>query len=450
MARLVIIGGSDAGISAAIRARDLAPQEDVTVLVADRFPNYSICGLPFYLSGEVHDWRTLAHRTTSQLESRGISLRIAHKATQIDQATKSVTAIIVGGRTRTFTYDRLIVATGAVPARPSVEGLELPGVFFLRSMADGFALHDYVTTREPQSAVIVGSGYIGMEMADALTRRGLSVTVLARSAVLKTVDASLGQLVRDELARNKVKVVQAAPVIAIEKGRRGRLAVRSLERCPIQAELVLVATGSNPESTLAARAGASIGIQGAIRVSPGMETNLPDVWAAGDCVETWHRLLLKNVYLPLGTTAHKQGRVAGENAIGGHSDFPGSLGTQVVKIFDLAAARTGLLDWEALEAGLSPRTAELESLDHKAYYPGATLLWVRLAADRTTRALLGGQIVGHYSAEVSKRIDVIASAISNQMTVDDLLKLDLSYTPPTGSPLDPIQMCAQEWLGSVA
>ena len=373
MTRLVIIGGSDAGISAAIRARELAPEEDVTVLVADRFPNYSICGLPFYLSGEVPDWKALAHRKTRELESLGITLRLAHKATEIDPVAKSVRAMTAGGRVRTFGYDRLIVATGAIPARPPIEGLDLPGVFFLRSMADGFALQHYLTTRAPQSAAIVGSGYIGMEMADALTRRGLSVTVLARSAVLKTVDPSMGQLVRDELARNKVKVMETAPVTAIEKGRRGRLTVRTLAGNPIHADLVLIATGSHPESALAAGAGASTGAHGAIRVSRAMETNLPDVYAAGDCVETWHRLLRKNVYLPLGTTAHKQGRVAGENAVGGHADFSGSLGTQVVKVFDLVAARTGLLDWEASEAGFSPRTAEVESSDHKAYYPGASL-----------------------------------------------------------------------------
>jgi NADPH-dependent 2,4-dienoyl-CoA reductase/sulfur reductase-like enzyme len=448
MTRLVIIGGSDAGISAAIRARELAPEKDVVVLAADRFPNYSICGLPFYLSGEVSDWKTLAHRKTRELERLGIGLRLDHKATRIDPATKSVTATTAGGRLRTFRYDRLIVATGAVPARPSIQGLSLPGVFFLRSMVDGFVLHHDLTTREPQSAVIMGSGYIGMEMADALTRRGLSVTVVARSSVLKTLDSSLGRLVRDELTRNKVKVVEGSPVTAIEKGRRGRLSVRMFAGDPIRADLILVATGSQPESALAARAGVTTGIQGAIRVSRTMGTNLPDAYAAGDCVETWHRLLGKNVYLPLGTTAHKQGRVAGENAAGGEAKFSGSLGTQVVKVFDLVAARTGLLDWEASEAGFSPRTAELESWDHKVYYPGATPLRVRLTADRTTRVLLGAQILGHYSAEVSKRADVIATAISSQMTVDDLVKLDLSYTPPTGAPWDPIQTCAQEWLDS--
>lgn len=449
MTHLVIIGGSDAGISAALRAREVAPDTDVTVLVADRFPNYSICGLPFYLSGEVPDWKSLAHRQMKELESRGITLRLAHQATEVDPIARSVMVATPGGRRRRFEYDRLIIATGAVPARPSIEGLDLPGVFFLRSMADAFALQQYLADREPQSATIVGSGYIGMEMADALTRRGLSVTVLARSAVLKTVDPGLGRLVRDELTRNGVKVVATAPVTAIVNGARGRLAVGNSAGRPIHADLVLVATGSDPASALATSAGVSAGVRGAIRVGRAMETNLPDVWAAGDCVETWHRLLRKNVYLPLGTTAHKQGRIAGENAVGGRAEFSGSLGTQVVKIFDLVAARTGLLEWEASEAGFAPFTAELDSWDHKPYYPGSTTLRIRLTADRTSRTLLGGQILGHYSAEVSKRVDVIASAISNEMTVDDLVQLDLSYTPPTGSPWDPIQMCAQEWLGSV-
>jgi NADPH-dependent 2,4-dienoyl-CoA reductase/sulfur reductase-like enzyme len=447
MAHLVIVGGSDAGISAGVRARELAPHEDVTVLVADRFPNYSICGLPFYLSGEVPDWKTLAHRKIKELEDQGITLRLAHQATRIDPIAKCVTATTAGGRARRFVYDRLIVATGAIPARPPVRGLDLPGVFFLRSMADGFALQDYLTAHEPQSAAIVGGGYIGMEMTDALSRRGLSVTVLVRSEVLKTLDPGMGQVIRDELAKNKVKVVNAPPVGPIEKGRRGRLAVKTHGARPIHVDLVLIATGSRPESTLAARAGASVGIQGAIRVSRAMETSLPGIWAAGDCTETWHRLLRWYVYLPLGTTAHKQGRVAGENAVGGHAGFSGSLGTQVVKIFDLVAARTGLLEREAIAAGFSPRTVELESWDHKIYYPGATRLRVRLTADRLTRRLLGGQVLGHYSAEVSKRLDVIATAVWNQMTVDDLVKLDLTYTPPTGSPWDPIQLCAQEWLG---
>jgi NADPH-dependent 2,4-dienoyl-CoA reductase/sulfur reductase-like enzyme len=188
------------------------------------------------------------------------------------------------------------------------------------------------------------------------------------------------------------------------------------------------------------------GIRDAICVNRAMETNVPDIYAAGDCVETWHRLLRKYTYLPLGTTAHKQGRVAGENSVGGHAAFVGSLGTQVVKIFDVVAACTGLRDLEASGAGFDPLTIESECYDHKIYYPGATKLRIRITAGQITHRLLGAQILGRYGAEVSKRIDVFATAIFNHMTVEDLNHLDLSYTPPLGSPWDPIQIAAQAWL----
>ena len=447
MIRLLVLGGSDAGTSAALRARELAPSTDVKVLVADRFPNYSVCGLPFYLSGEVSDWKTLAHRTTEQIEKEGVTLLLDHRAERIDPVAKEVTAVTSPGHTRTFKYDRLVIATGAVSRTPPIDGPSLPGVFSLRSMADGLALNEYLSRFEPASAVIVGGGYIAMEMADALTRRGLAVTLLVRSAVLRTVDPDFRQIVRDELASNKVNILDASSLKAIERNGRGGLLVHAEAVAPIQADLVLLATGVRPNAELAERAGLVVGSQGAIRVNRAMETNTPAVYAAGDCTETWHRLLGRQTYLPLGTTAHKQGRVAGENAVGGHTEFAGSLGSQVVKIFDLIVARVGLLDEEASEAGFDPLTVELESPDHKAYYPGATALRVRLTADRDTRTLLGVQMLGHYGAEVAKRVDVLATAISAQMTVDDLVALDLTYTPPLGSPWDPVQMCAQNWEG---
>jgi NADPH-dependent 2,4-dienoyl-CoA reductase/sulfur reductase-like enzyme len=315
-------------------------------------------------------------------------------------------------------------------------------------MEDGFSFMDYLMKRQPASAVIVGAGYVGMEMANALARRGLSVTVLARSSVLKTVDSSLGQIIRTELSRNGVEVFDRITPTAIEQDGSG-LRLRTREGVPIQADVVLVATGGHPESNLARGADVFTGIRDAIRINRAMDTNVPDIYAAGDCVETWYRLLRKYTYLPLGTTAHKQGRVAGENNAGGHAAFAGSLGTQVVKIFDLVAARTGLRGLEASEAGFEPLTIESECHDHKVYYPGATKLRIRITADRETHRLLGAQILGRYGAEISKRIDVFATAIFNDMTVDDLNHLDLSYTPPLGSPWDPIQMAAQAWIHGI-
>jgi NADPH-dependent 2,4-dienoyl-CoA reductase/sulfur reductase-like enzyme len=207
--------------------------------------------------------------------------------------------------------------------------------------------------------------------------------------------------------------------------------------------MVLVVVGVRPETTLAAEAGAELGVRGAIAVDPWMRTNLPDVYAAGDCVVTHHRLL-GVTYLPLGTTAHKQGRIAGENALGGHRAFAGSLGTQVVKIFDQAAARTGLRDHEAA-AGFDPVTVETQADDHKAYYPGSHRITMRVTGDRATGRLLGMQLFGHKNAEIAKRVDIAAAAIFNQMTVDAVSDLDLSYTPPLGSPWDAVQAGAQAW-----
>ncbi|MBI4765789.1 MAG: FAD-dependent oxidoreductase [Deltaproteobacteria bacterium] len=445
MSHLLIIGGSDAGINAALRAREMDSSMDISVLVADRFPNYSICGLPFYLSGEVPDWQTLAHRTIEEIERQAIRLWLGHRAVNIDPPNKTVTAVNQESQPRRLNYDRLIIATGAVSARPTLAGLDLPGVFHLRRMGDGFSIERYMSARHPESAIILGSGYIGLEMADALTRKGLTVTLLNRSGrILTELDPELGDMIRGELSKHGVGVVDRIDITSIEK-KDQKLTVRNSQSVPLESDLVLVATGVAPETTLAGKAGVVTGIRQAIQVNRAMETNIKDIYAAGDCVETWHRLLNKYAYLPLGTTAHKQGRVAGENAAGGSQEFSGTLGTQVVKIFDLVVARTGLLDKEALEAGFDPLTVKMETWDHKVYYPGASSLHIRLTGDRKTKRLLGAQMIGSYGAEVSKRLDILATALFNGMTVESLNHLDLSYTPPLSSPWDPVQLTAQAW-----
>ena len=308
---LVTIGGSDAGISAALRARELDPGADVSVVVADAYPNFSICGIPYYVSGEVTHWRNLAHRTTADLEATGMRLRLD------------------------------------------------------------------------------------------TTTRGLHVIQMEQlPEVLPTVNPPLGALVHGQLAGRGVEVLTGTTVrqITPTSGEAGRLQVEATAAdgtaVTRQAGMVLVVVGVRPDTSLAASAGATLGTRGAIAVDRGMRTNLPDVFAAGDCVVTHHRLL-GETYLPLGTTAHKQGRVAGENALGGIREFAGSLGTQVVKIFDQAAARTGLRDHEAAAAGYDPVTVQSEADDHKAYYPGSHRITMRFTGDRTTGRLLGVQLFGH-------------------------------------------------------
>jgi NADPH-dependent 2,4-dienoyl-CoA reductase/sulfur reductase-like enzyme len=454
---LVMIGGSDAGISAALRARELDPGSEVTVVVADAYPNFSICGIPYYLSGEVARWQNLAHRTIGDLEAAGMGLRLDTTAHRIDVAGRKLLITTPGETSELLSYDKLIVGTGAVPVRPPIGGLDAlgaaDGVHLLHSMGDTFAVMRTLETAAPASAVIVGAGYIGLEMADALTVRGLAVTQMEQlGEVLPTVDPQLGALVHAELAAHGVEVLTGTTVRQISRaapGQAGRLQVQATAAdgtaVTRTADMILVVVGVRPDATLAAEAGAALGIKGAIAVDTHMRTGLPDVFAAGDCVITHHRLL-GVTYLPLGTTAHKQGRVAGENALGGDRQFAGSLGTQVVKIFDQAAARTGLRDHEAAPAGFDPVTIESAADDHKAYYPGSHKITMRVTGDRVTGQLLGLQLFGHKNAEIAKRIDIAATAIFHGMTLDGLSDLDLSYTPPLGSPWDAVQMGAQGWV----
>jgi NADPH-dependent 2,4-dienoyl-CoA reductase/sulfur reductase-like enzyme len=308
---LVVIGGSDAGISAGLRARELSPATEVTVVVADDYPNFSICGLPFYVSGETPDWRQLAHLTLAELEETGMRLFLNHTATAFDPSRHEVCVENRDGHASTLRYDQLVIATGAGPIRPAISGLELPNVHVLHTMDHSFVVHDLVASGHVQEATIVGSGHIGLEMADALTHRGVRVTLFGRAAtVLPTVDRSLGQSIADELKRHAVTVHAGVAVEGIQREAGGRLSVHGAGGIHSAADLVLVAAGVAPNTRLAVDAGLELGEKRAIRVDRGMRTNLTDVYAAGDCVETWHRVLQSPTYLPLGTTAHKQGRVA--------------------------------------------------------------------------------------------------------------------------------------------
>ncbi|GAS97251.1 putative pyridine nucleotide-disulphide oxidoreductase [Mycolicibacterium canariasense] len=446
------------GISAALRIRELDPATEVTVVVADAYPNFSICGIPYYVSGEVTHWTGLAHRTAADLAATGMRVLTDTTATKINVVEHTLDVLDSSGAPAQLSYDALVVGTGAVSARPPITGLTGPdplgpgdGVHLLHSMGDTFAVMESLTRRNPRTAVIIGAGYIGLEMAEALTTRGIAVTQIeALPEVLPTVDPELGAVVHAELTRNGVEVLTSTTVNAIGRSESGALTVtathdgHSLSRT---ADFVLVVVGVKPDVELAADAGAELGAKGAIAVDEQMRTNLPDVFAAGDCVHTHHRLL-GLTWLPLGTTAHKQGRVAGENALGGTARYAGSLGTQAVKVFDLVAARTGLREHEARSAdrGWTPVSTTATPDDHKAYYPGATPINIRITGDVSTGRLLGAQLVGHRSAEVSKRVDTYAAAIFHAMTVEAISELDLSYTPPLGSPWDATQMAAQAWV----
>ena len=445
MGRLFIIGGSDAGISAALRARELAPEWQVKVAVADRYPNFSICGIPYFLSGEVPKAESLAHRKAVDIQSTGVELLLDHRIDRIDPSGHRVVARSPGGQMSEFGYDKLVVATGASSMRPPVAGLDLPGVFMLRWISDTLAFNDFLVARSPKNVVIVGGGYIGLEMSEALTHRGIRVTIIEMAhSVMMTIDADLGQNVGRELERNGVRVVTGQAISSIAADGQ-KLCINGDNDFSSAADMILVATGARPETEIALAAGVVPGVRGALKVNRRMETNVPDIFAAGDCVETWHRITQRNAYLPLGTTSHKQGRIAGENAVGGDQVFEGSLGTQSVRLFDYVVARTGFHDRDAASAGFDPLSIDSVVWDHKAYYPGAKEITIRVTGDRASGRLLGAQMIGHYGTEISKRIDIFATAIHHGMTVAQLNDLDLSYAPPLSSPWDPVQMAAQAW-----
>ncbi|MDC4186934.1 FAD-dependent oxidoreductase [Loigolactobacillus coryniformis] len=452
---LVIIGGSDAGISAALKAKELKPELRVQILLADKFPNLSICGLPYAVSGEVADWHSLAHRSLKELTATGIEFEMDIVVEKIQPQQHKVIAKTIDGIAKYYRYDKLVVATGAKPKLSGITGFDLKRtqqndsrIRVLHTMADYFALEQSLAINGIKNVAIVGSGYIGIEMAEALQKRQLNVSIFQRgSEILSTVDSDFGQVVHQKLTDNGIKILTNLTVSKIKETKTNARVIGFNTTQKISSynfDLVLVVVGVQPNTDLLVAAGAETGIAGAIKVDDYMQTSLPSIWAAGDLVETKH-ILLGTTYLPLGTTAHKQGQTAGFNIAGVRHAFKGSVGTQVLKAYDLIVARTGLLEREAITAGLNPLTVTTDIDDHKAYFPGSHKIKIKIIGDKDTGKLLGAQLIGYYGSEVAKRNDIFATAIFNALTVAEIDDLDLSYSPPVGSPWDAVQIAAQNW-----
>ncbi|MDZ7778178.1 MAG: FAD-dependent oxidoreductase [Bacteroidales bacterium] len=366
--KYVLIGGSDAAISAALRIKELDAQTKVQLFLADEYPNFSICGIPFYFSREVTDWTTLAHRTRQDILDLGIEVFSSHWVSVIDPDNKTIRA-----NDKTFEYDKLLIGTGAQSIKPPIQGLENKGVFTLRWIGEMLEIDGFIQREKVNKVTIVGGGYIGVEMADGLRLRGLEVDLVEfLPSVLQTLDEPLGEKVGQELNKHGVRVHTNTRIESIEQTKNG-LIVHGSNHYKNDCQLVLVVVGASPNTSLATSAGIELTPKGAIKTNLKMETNVQDIYAAGDCIETYHALLKQYVYIPLGTTAHKQGRIAGENMTGGNVTFRGSLGSQVVKIFDLVAGRTGLHDRDCERFNIPHKTVESQHWDHKVYYPGAEL-----------------------------------------------------------------------------
>ncbi|MFT9278564.1 MAG: FAD-dependent oxidoreductase [Bifidobacterium sp.] len=447
--RLLIIGGSDAGISCGLRVKELDASTQVTILLQDQFPNLSICGIPYVIGGEVTPWQNLAHRSLATLQSTGINFVMNTTVSEIHATDHQVVATHTDThQTEVYEYDQLLVGTGARPLVPAIDGLEAAHerIRVLHTMADFFAIEALLSQPTMKRVAILGSGYIGLEMAEALWHRNLAVTIFQRGIeVLSTLDDDLGKIVHQELLAHDIEVITDANVSKISPSATG-ISVQFGKEASQTADfdLLLVVTGVTPNSELLEQAGALLDQHHAVQVDDQMHTSLQDIWAAGDLVATKHRLL-KSAYLPLGTTSHKQGRVAGSNIAGHPVAFQGIVGTQVLKIFDLVAARTGLTTQEARHAGFDSIDQVSVLDDHKAYIPGSKPITIKIIGDRNTGRLLGAQLIGAYGSEVAKRNDIYAVAIYNGMSVAEVSDLDLSYSPPLGSPWDAVQAATQAW-----
>lgn len=438
--RLVVIGGVAGGMSAAARAKRVNPDLEVIVLERDPHVSYGACGIPYFLAGLVPDAERLIVYTPEYFRrERGIDVRTNTEAVEIRPTERTVLARDrMSGATEKIAYDRLILATGATPIRPALPGIQLENIFVLRSLNDGLRIHRALVEERPQHALILGAGYIGLEMAEALRMRGLQVTVVeALDHVLGQTELEISRIVEEELSAHDVRLLLTTRAVGFEGDARGRVReviTDSGER--LAADLVLIGIGIRPNVRLAEEAGIALGPTGAIAVDERQETNITGIFAAGDCCETKHLVTGRPTWIPLGPAANKQGRVAGDNAAGRRATFAGVVGTAVVKVFDLEVARTGLSLQEALAAGFKAKKVSITASSRAGYYPGAQPITLALIFDEATHRLLGAQMVGREG--VAKRIDVFATALHARMTLEEMSQLDLSYAPPFAPVWDPI------------
>jgi NADPH-dependent 2,4-dienoyl-CoA reductase/sulfur reductase-like enzyme len=440
--RLAIIGGDAAGMSAASQARRRQPDLEIVAFERGPYTSYSACGIPYYIGRDFTDSERLIVRGPDEHRARGIDVRTGHEVVAIDLDARRLTVRDHAARSESEEpFDQLVLATGAVAVGPQVPGVE--AVEPARTVDAAERFHAQLVDGG-EHAVVVGAGYIGLEMSEALVKRGLRVTMIdiADQVMPIALDADMAVHVQDGAESEGIDVRLSCPLEEIELDGDGKpRAVRAGGEV-LPAEHVVMATGVKPETALAAAAGLKVGEWGGLRVDDHQRCSGADgVFAAGDCVETWHRLLERHLNVQLGTHANKQGRVAGVNVTGGDAAFPGVLGTAVSRICSREVARTGLTEDEVARfTDLDAVAATIRSSTRAGYFPGAGPIWVKLVCERATGRLLGGQIVGVEGA--AKRVDVLATTIWTGMTVEELEHLDLGYAPPVSPVYDPLLTAA--------
>ena len=439
--RFLVIGGVAAGPKAAAKARRCDPEMEIVVYQEEEEISYAGCGLPYYISGVVKERNNLITRTAGQFAQDGIRIQKHRRIEDIDIENHTVSGRnLDSDETFTDRFDRLALATGAQPIRPKIKGLELENVFYLRSIFDADAIVERIQTEDIRNVVIAGGGYIGLEMAESLVELGKGVTIVELAPQILTLfDEDFAGILRQHLEKKGVQIYTSEGIKAL-KGREGKVThVQTVAR-EIEANAVLMSLGIRPQVELAKKAGLRIGETGAIWVNEKMETSDEGIYAAGDCAETTHLVTGKRVWIPLGSTANKQGRVVGVNVCGRNATFPGVMGTAIFKTFDFNMAKTGLNMREAEKEGFHPIQAIVRGYDRAHYYPGGKESILKVIADRETGRILGGQAIGEGPSD--KFIDILAMGLHGKIRCQDLASVDLAYAPPFSPALSPIIVAA--------
>ncbi|MGI5348229.1 FAD-dependent oxidoreductase [Streptomyces sp. CA-250714] len=459
--RMVVIGGDATGMSAAAQARRLKSPDELEIVAFERggFSSYSACGIPYWVAGDVAERDKLIARSPEEHRSRGIDLRMRTEAVELDVDGQRV-RVREEGTERWVGYDQLVLATGAVPVRPPLPGIDAEGVYGVQTLDDGQQLLDALEQRvEPGSttgdgaarrrAVVVGAGYIGVEMAEAFVRRGYAVTVLEKAEQpMSTLDPDMGKLVHEAMCSMGIETVLGAAVTEVLTDARGRARAVATEDAEYPADVVVLGLGVKPATELAREAGLPLGESGGLLTDLAMRVRgRQNIWAGGDCVEVLNLVSGRAQHVPLGTHANKHGQIIGANIGGGYATFPGVVGTAVSKVCDLEIARTGLLEAQAAAVGLRFASVVIESTTRAGYYPGTRPIHVKMIAEHRSGRLLGVQIVGRENA--GKRVDIAAVALHAAMTVEQMTALDLGYAPPFSPVWDPVLIAARKAAAAV-
>jgi NADPH-dependent 2,4-dienoyl-CoA reductase/sulfur reductase-like enzyme len=455
--KILVIGGVAAGTSAASKAKRIDPDADVRIIQDEKVVSYGACGMPYVIEGLVNDFQQLIERPADIFKKEyRIDVITNTRAQRIDRAKKKVYAIDLQSRVETsYDYDSLVISTGARAIVPNIKGVDQTDgedIFLIRNYEDGLKIYDSKKAKNASTCVIVGAGLVGLEMIEAFKkrspRRKMDITVVERSDhVLPTMlDKNMAKIVQKELESNGVKVITGEQVEEIV-GSSSRTddnvkTVKTNTNRQIDTDFILLGTGVRPNSEIAKDAGIEIGYANAIKVNDYMRTNVPDIFSAGDCTTARSYITNEDTYLPLGTTANRQGRVAGENAAGGSARFRGIAGSAITKVFDLYIGKTGLTRQEALNYGFDPIEEEIESVTRAGYYPGSKPIWIKIIADRKSARILGSQIIG--GEGVKERIDLIALALLLKADIRDLSSYDACYVPPASPVWEPLNIAASQ------